>query len=103
MSSLSGLKNDGGGGGGAGGGGGGRSFCSATSSLFTKSTSESSDNADRLRETTRQSDSAPGPVLPSGGQFAYRHRAVKSLLPLGESPWVYAFFASPIPGHYVQR
>ena len=40
MSSLSGLKSDGGGGGGAGGGGGGRSFCSATSSLFTKSTSE---------------------------------------------------------------
>jgi len=39
-SSLSGLRNDGGGGGGAGGAGGGLSFCSATSSLFTKSTSE---------------------------------------------------------------
>ena len=40
MRSLSGLKIDGGGGGGAGGGGGGRSFCSATSNLFTKSTSK---------------------------------------------------------------
>ena len=39
MKSLSGVKIDGGGGGGAGGGGSGRSFCSATSSLFTRSTS----------------------------------------------------------------
>jgi len=42
MRSLRGLKIDGGGGGGAGGGGGGLSFCSATSNLFTKSTSETS-------------------------------------------------------------
>jgi len=47
MRNLSGLKNDGGGGGGAGGGGGGLSFCSATSSLFTRSTSET----DRLSTT----------------------------------------------------
>ena len=47
MRNLSGLKNDGGGGGGAGGGGGGLSFCSATSSLFTRSTSET----DRLSAT----------------------------------------------------
>jgi len=52
MSSLSGLKNDGGGGGGAGGGGGGRSFCSATSSLFTKSTSEI--NAVNILHASRQ-------------------------------------------------
>jgi len=39
MNSLRGLRMNGGGGGGAGGGGGGLSFCSATSSLFTKSTS----------------------------------------------------------------